>query len=278
MQTQLKTVILAVTTLYASILGPLVASAEEAKILETPAGIRFSWLGEKSRRPAPTLFVFAKDKESSLEREAFAKMAWLLVERGFIAVALDLPSHGEDQKADEPERLAGWAARVEKGDTLVPAFMDRTSQVLDFLVKSGYTNVKQVAACGISRGGFMALHFAAADPRVRWVVALAPVTDLGILTEFSKIKDETAVRALSVMNIADKLTGRGVWIYIGNDDARVGTEAAIAFARLVTRKAVATKQRANVKLTVDASEGHGVGLSPHFEGADWIESQLRENP
>ena len=277
MQLDLRTILVAIT-LCGGAFVPLIGTAEETKILETPSGIRFSWLGQKSPRPAPTLFVFAKDMQSSLERDAFAKMAWLLVERGFIAVALDLPSHGEDQKSDEPERLAGWSARVEKGDTLVPAFMDKTSRVLDFLVKSGYTNVNHVAACGISRGGFMAFHFAAADPRVRCVAALAPVTDLGILTEFSKIKNEAAVRALSVMNIADKLAGRGVWVYIGNDDDRVGTDEAIAFTRLVTRKAVAKKQRANVKLTVDALEGHGVGLSPHFEAADWIESQLRENP
>ena len=156
----------------------------------------------------------------------------------------------------------------------MPAFLSTASQVLDFLIRNGYTDSNRIAACGISRGGFMAIHFAAADSRVQCVAALAPVTDLRVLTEFSGMKNESLARSLSVMNVADKLAGRGVWIYIGNDDERVGTDDAIAFTRLVARRAIATKQRANVKLTVDALEGHGVGLPPHFEAAEWIEAQL----
>ena len=123
----------------------------------------------------------------------------------------------------------------------------------------------------------MAIHFTAADPRVRCVATLAPVTDLTILTEFSGNKNESLARSLSVMHVADKLVRRGLWLYIGNDDERVGTDEAIAFARLVTRRTTTSKQRANVKLIVDASEGHGVGISPHFEAAEWIASQLAES-
>jgi dienelactone hydrolase len=264
----------------ASLTVPRLVTAEEAplraKFLETPSGIRFGWLGEKTLRPAPTLFLFAKDVQSTLERDVFAKVAWLLAKQGFITVALDLPCHGADEKPGEPPRLAGWCARVKAGDSLVPAFVSKASQVLDFLIQSGYTNPERVAACGISRGGFMAIHFTAAEPRVKCVAAVAPVTDLRALSEFAGMENETAARSLAVTNVADKVAGRGVWVYIGNDDERVGTDNAIAFTRLVTRLAVAKKQPAKVKLTVDALEGHGVGLSPHIEAAQWIEAQLIE--
>jgi dienelactone hydrolase len=279
MQTRFWKVLLALIVVAAASFGvpPLVVAEEEpvrTKFLETPSGIRFGWLGEKTPRPAPTLFLFAKDMQSTLERDVFAKVAWLLTKQGFITVALDLPCHGADEKPGEPPRLAGWCARVEGGDSLVPAFVSKASQVLDFLIQSGHTDPKRVAACGISRGGFMAIHFTAAEPRVKCVAALAPVTDLRALSEFAGMKNETASRSLSLMNVADKIAGRGVWVYIGNDDERVGTDNAIAFTRLVTRLAVAKKQPANVKLTVDALEGHGVGLPPHIEAAEWIEAQL----
>jgi len=246
------------------------------KFLKTPSGIRFSWIGEKGREPVPTLFLFAKDMQTTLERDAFGTVAWLLAKKGFIVVALDLPCHGGDEKIGEPPRLSGWAARVEKGDNLVPTFIARVSQVLDFLIQAGYSDSNRIAACGISRGGFMAIHFTAADPRVRCVATFAPVTDLTILTEFSGNRNESLARSLSVMHVADKLGGRGVWLYIGNDDERVGTDQAIAFTRLVTRRAKETKRRANVKLIVDSSEGHGLGISPHFEAAEWIANQLAE--
>ena len=279
MQTRFWKAFLAITCVAAGVISvPLLGMSEEVapliKFLETPSGIRFSWLGEKTSRPAPTLFFFVKDMQSTLEREDVAQVTRLLAKEGFISVSLDLPCHGADEKPGETRRLACWSARVENGDSLVPAFVSKASEVLDFLIQNGYTDPARVAACGISRGGFMAIHFTAADSRVKCVAAFAPVTDLLLLNEFSEATNTAAARALSVTNVADKLIGRGVWVYIGNNDERVGTDAAIAFARLVTHRAAGKEHPVNVKLTVDSSEGHGVGPSAHGAAAEWIAAQL----
>ena len=271
-----KSSVLALAAGLVSVLQLAATQDLRVKFLQTPSGIRFSWFGEKASRPSPTLFFFVKDMQSTLEREDVATVTRLLAKQGFISASLDLPCHGADEKPGETRRLACWSARIEAGDSLIPAFVSKATQVLDFLIQSGYTDPTRVAACGISRGGFAAIHFAAADSRVKCVAALAPVTDLLLLEEFAGNKNEAGARALSVINVCDKLVGRGVWVYIGNNDERVGTDAAIAFTRAATR-ASGKERVANVKLTVDASEGHGAGPSAHQAAADWIAAQLADS-
>src|SRR5207237_9901005 len=135
--------------------------------------------------------VFAASAEESLGSADFNKVWRLLGRQGYLCVSLDVPCHGEDQKAKE-NGLAGWRVRLEKGDTLIPGFVAKASAVLDHLIKEGYTDPRRVAACGTSRGGFIALHFAAAEPRVRCVAAFAPVTNLLALREFAGMETHRA--------------------------------------------------------------------------------------
>ena len=102
----------------------------------------------------------------------------------------------------------------------------RATRVLDTLVDEGVTDAEQVVAAGISRGAFIALHFAARDERVGAVAALAPVTDLERLAEFAGARAPAAVRALKLERVAHRLACRSIWIAIGSHDDRVGTEGA----------------------------------------------------
>ena len=57
------------------------------------------------------------------------------------------------------------------------------------LEKNGVTARQRVAVCDTSSGGFLAFHFAAADPRVKAAAGISPVTRLtalllGWLTDF----------------------------------------------------------------------------------------------
>ncbi|HJT79195.1 MAG TPA: prolyl oligopeptidase family serine peptidase, partial [Gemmataceae bacterium] len=255
--------------------GARAGTKANVTLLHTPDGIEFGLLGDKPKAPAPTLFVFANDIRGTLaDFTHYNKVGSLLARQGFLSVSLDLPCHGKDNKEKVTNALAGWRKRLEAGDDLVPGFTAKCTRVLDYLVREGYTDPGRVAACGTSRGGFMALHFAAADPRVRCVVGLAPVTDLLALTEFRGMEKSAAVNALALARVADKLAGRPVWVTIGNNDGRVGTDKVIAFTRDLVRASVARKEPPRVELHVLTNAGHSVHPAAHAEAAAWVAACL----
>ena len=85
-------------------------------------------------------------------------------------VSLDLPAHGADQRPGETRPLVAWRTRLDAGENVVRDFTVRLSRLIDTLATD------RIALVGTSRGGFMALHGMAADPRVDAVVAFMPVT------------------------------------------------------------------------------------------------------
>ena len=131
---------------------------------------------------------------------------------------------------NEPGQLSGWAHRVKQGEDFVSPFVRRCADVLDYMIEAGYTDPQRVAACGTSRGGFCALRLAAAEPRIRAVTCVSPVTNLLALREFDGVTAEQAAPH-NVLTFADKLAGRAVWLSIGNDDGRVNTGDCITVAR-----------------------------------------------
>lgn len=244
------------------------------QVLKTPSGERFGMLGKKGSGPAPTLFVFATGLEESLQSADFNRVGHLLGQKGFLCVSVDVPCHGKDRAAGEPGGLHGWPSRLEKGKPLVEAFAKKSSHVLSYLIEEGYTDEKKVGACGTSRGGFMALHFAAAEPRVGWVIAFAPVTDLTVLSEFAGLEKDRTVRGLSLIHHADKLAGRGLWLCIGNRDRRVGTDHAIALTRRIVEAAKPDKAIIPVELHVTPTAGHTIHATAHEEAARWALSRV----
>jgi dienelactone hydrolase len=248
------------------------------QVQELPSGIRFGVLGPKGSAPAATLFIFAGSLEDSLTNNDFRKVGLLLSKQGFVCVSLDVPCHGKDQQPKEPAGLVGWRSRLEKGDDLVPGFCKKVSGVLDHLIKDGYTDPQKVSACGTSRGGFIALHWAAAEPRVKCVAAFAPVTDLLDVTEFKGLDQHAAIKSLSLVRHADKLAGRAIWLCIGNNDQRVNTDRAIEFTRRVVAASVARKKPANIELHVLPTMGHSIHATAHDEAAAWFLARIKDAP
>jgi dienelactone hydrolase len=239
-------------------------------LLRTADGIEFGLLGDKPAAPAATLFVIALDLDRTLRDPSFNRVGHILRQQGFLCVALDAPCHGKDTRHPDGNALAEWRQRLERGDDIVAAFTPRCVKVLDHLVAEGYTDPGRVAVAGTSRGGFLAIHLAAAEPRVRCVAAFAPVTELLALSEFAGMKDDARAKALDVANFADKLAGRPIWICIGNSDQRVGTDRAIAFSRKVVEASIARGKPAAIETHVTTSAGHSVHPTAHAEAAAWI--------
>jgi dienelactone hydrolase len=252
--------------------------ANDIQVLHTPEGVRFGLLGAKPAKPVPILFVFATSLEVSLGSKSYAECGTILAKHGFLSVSLDLPCHGKERTATDAEGIAGWRVRLEKGEDPVRELTARSSKVLDHLIQEGYADAKRIAACGTSRGGFMALHFAAAEPRIKCVAAFAPVTNLLALREFAATKAPERAKALALTNQAERLAGRPVWLCISNHDERVSTDDAIAFTRRVTAAAIAeSKTKAPpIELHVMPSLGHSIHRTAHQEAAAWILSAMPE--
>jgi len=251
------------------------AEPETVEILKTPGGVRFGVMGAKPAAPSPTLFVFANDLIGTLRKDEFNKVGKLLSKEGFLSVALDMPCHGEEVRQGEPAGLEGWVARLRSEDEFIPTFTKNASSVLDHLIAEGYTDRDRVALCGTSRGGFIALHFAAAEPRIRCVAAFAPVTDLVGIREFDGLQNHAPTKALALARHAGKLAGRPIWICIGNNDERVDTDRAIAFTREVVKASVAQKKPPLVELHVMTSAGHTIHPTAHDEAAAWFSKQFK---
>jgi dienelactone hydrolase len=249
-------------------------------IEQTESGERFGIWGSKPPRPAPTLFILAAGMEDTARQPIYFEVGRLLTREGYICVTLDPPCHGADARPGEPAGLQGWAARLEKGEDPIASFNARARAVLDHLVKTGVTDPAHVAACGTSRGGFLAYHFAAVEPRVRAVAGFSPVTNLLALAEFANLKQHEPTKQLGLVHHATKLADRAIWLSIGNNDARVDTDDAITFARKTSAAAIAAANprgsAAPIELLVGSSVGHTIIADAHRLAAEWISRRLND--
>jgi dienelactone hydrolase len=244
--------------------------------LSTPTGVRFGIWGTKVRYPAPTLFVFSSTIKESLGNPYYRQCGNALAEQGFLCVSLDLPGHGLEQRDDEPEGIAAWRFRSDQGEDFVAPFTRQVQDVLDHLIKDGFTNPDRIAACGTSRGGFMALQATAADPRIQATAAFAPVTNLATLREFHGAANLDQIKALSLYSKAEQLAGRSLWLIIGDRDERVSTEDTIALARRVTTLSLTQSKLADVTLIVQPEpKGHTTPAGSPASAAKWISEKLK---
>lgn len=243
----------------------------DIRIERLPEGIRYGLLGVRATQPSPAIIMLQGSLESVLAEPLFTETARILARRGYVAVVLDAPAHGDDARPGEPKELAAWSARVDAGEDFVAPFVERARKVLDALVRDGLIDPRRLAVAGTSRGGFLAFHLAAAEPRFRCVGGIAPVTDLRQLREFKACVHPERAAALGVDRLAPRLAGRPAWISIGNRDERVGTDAAIACSRALV---AAGGENAPVELRVHSRAGHRSTVRDHELLAAWVEAQL----
>ena len=242
---------------------------------QTATGETFGSWGPLPTKPTPTLFVLASTMSETLGDAYFRQCGNALSAEGYLLVSIDLPCHGREHRDGEPAGLAGWRYRCEQGDDFVADSNKRFARVLDHLISAGHTDAAKVAACGTSRGGYLALHFAAHDARVKCVAAFAPVTELAALREFHGAAKNALALSLALNRQAEKLAGRAVWIIIGDQDERVGTDHAIDLARLTTKAALAKKLPSRVDLHVVAEpRGHTTPAGAPEQSAAWILRQI----
>ncbi|MEZ6128876.1 MAG: prolyl oligopeptidase family serine peptidase [Planctomycetaceae bacterium] len=245
--------------------------------LSTPDGVAYGLWNTRALKPAPTLIILAGTIDSTLEKPYFRQCGNELAEHGYLCVSIDIPCHGV-HSVPTRSGLAGWAQHAIHEEDFVADNNVRLSAVLNHLIETGRTDPNQIAVCGTSRGGFLALHFAAHDERVRCVAAFAPVTDLAGLSEFRGHTEHPFVKQLSAIHQADKLAGRPVWIVIGDQDERVGTHHAIDLAAGITAASRKQQRPSQVELQVmPEPRGHTTPVGSSQKAAAWILKQLPES-
>jgi len=251
---------------------------ELAQVQKTGSGVRYGiWPPRpEGTSPEAILVVLGSSIEETLNNAYFRQSGNFLARKGYRCVSIDLPCHGQERRPGEPEGLAGWRFRVERGEDVMEELTSRLRQVVDHLIAKGVADPKRLAACGTSRGGYAALHLAASDSRIQCVAAFAPVTDLRALREFQGLETNELVRSLDLSRRAESLAGRPVFLVIGDRDDRVGTDKTIELARQVTRASLRLQRPALVDLHVlSEPKGHTTPRGSAELAADWIDRNLQ---
>lgn len=248
--------------------------ASVATMRKTPDGVEFGLFGKPPSAPAPLLIILSGNIEDSFAKANFLKAGKQLVPKGYLGVSIDLPCHGTlAQKG--LSGLVGWGKRAAAGDDVAVEFNARMSKVVDYLVAEKLADPKRIVATGTSRGGYLAIRYAAHDPRVRCAVAYAPVADLRKLTEYAVAAGTPAVDKMSLPAFVPQLVGRPIWIAIGDRDDRVGTDSVIAFARQLSAAALEKKVPSEVSLHVlSEPRGHSLPAGMDVMSAEWIDKVI----
>jgi len=253
---------------------PLESASTGLRIEQLPSGSRYGIIGERHEKPAPLLLMIQGSLENALAEPIYTEAARLLREKGFVTVLIDAPAHGPDVRSGEKVELAAWSERIGSGEDLLANFLSRARELLDALVQQGIADPRRIAVAGTSRGGFLAFHVAAIDPRVRCAAGISPVTELLRLREFDSCTRKDSAEKLSLVHLTSRLVSKPAWISMGNHDERVGTDAAINFARRLTAANIEHNGRAPVDLVVHSTPGHRSTKQDHVLLAAWLEREM----
>ena len=209
-------------------------------------GVRYGFVvgGGAAAGPRPVLISLTGALSDTLGCNAtgttnacyYANACEYLVPAGWICASLDLPSHGLERQPGEPEGIAGWRWRVDRGQDIVAQNNERVRAMVADLMDRGLVDdaSPRIAVSGISRGGFLAAHFAIAEPRVRCVGLMSPVTNLTLLLEFDGYAGTLADSlSLSSAKFTAQLVGKNIWSIIGDQDTRVYTDSLVTTMRRI---------------------------------------------
>jgi dienelactone hydrolase len=248
------------------------------RIVQTKAGTHYAICAEKPAQPAPTLFIIAGPMTSVAADKSrwFIATGDALSKQGWLFVVLDPACEGYALKPGEPSSLAGWATHAKNGTEFVKPYVESCRDVLDHLIAEGFTDPQRVAVEGVSRGGFCALQFAAAEPRIKAVIGVSPVTNPLALKEFAGVTPPQ-IAVITLDQQLEKLAGRTIWMSIGNTDDRVSTDDCISFARRLvatTRRLKPELKMIPVHLHVTASLGHGAPDGTYLAAAEFLLKQV----
>ena len=226
--------------------------------------------------PLPALFYLCSSGEESLTTDPYNQPVNYLSSLPLRVFSFTLPCHGPGY--DHADGIPCWARAVAHQQDPLSPFFEQAANTVEELVQEGWVDAKQLAAAGLSRGAFAALHLAAREPRIHSILGHAPMTELRALDSFQSLQDHPIVAALSLDRQLNSLCNRAHRYYIGNRDLRVSTDHCYAWVRQLTECAYRQGKRSPpIELFMSPSIGHkGHGTAPDIfqQGALWVQKRL----
>ena len=219
--------------------------------------------GRLARDPA-LLLTFAAGREGSLFNAPYKHTAEAFLEAGHRALSFDFVGHGERIDRFGPGIDGLRNSLVLGGVDPFSVFAEDARAVIDTCVGRGLVRPGRIAASGTSRGGYLALYLLAHEPRVAAVAGFAPVTDWRVLAEFKDDIERPEVIALAMSRCAAQMAGRSVFLTIGRNDLRVGTDTCTALHEILA--AAGTE----VEFALTDDPGHQMGMAGYERGAAWL--------
>lgn len=237
----------------------------EHEVLNSPIGLPIYTRGPKlSEGSLPAFFYFALSGNDSLYLNPFNQPIAFLEHFPIRCISFTLPFHGHNY--DNNKALELYEHELQLNPNFLDKFFMDCLRNIDYLVQQKIIDEEKIAVGGLSRGGFIATHLAARDPRLKYILGFAP------LTRFP------GSFGLDLHSLVEKLTDKHVRFYIGNRDLRVGTEACFQFISLLTENVFHHGHRSPpIELIISPSIGFkGHGTPPHVfkAGAQWIVEKL----
>ncbi|KAI0564232.1 Prolyl oligopeptidase [Gracilaria domingensis] len=231
--------------------------------------------------PLPAIIYLSLTAEQSLELDPFNQFVHFLspsAQSSFRVFSVTLPFHTSDMMENEAA-FEKWADTYKAGGDLVSGFVRKVNAALDKFIDFGFVSSQRIYVAGLSRGGLLAAHVAAANKNVQACLGFAPVTVLHYLEEFADfdIFSERAQQKIYRASLLHDCVVRGLIsiplrFYMGNSDTRVGTKNAFEFVHLLAER----------------SAQNGVRSPPHEfimycrdvfrAGAEYMLSQLDASP
>jgi dienelactone hydrolase len=223
----------------------------------------------KSSAPA-LLLSFSSTRQSALMEHPYDLPAKTFLAAGHFVLSFDLSHHGE--RVDKyGEGIEGMCRAFMAGYDPFARFVADGMAAIDACLQRGIGVDGRICVCGVSRAGYCALRLAAADPRIKAVAGLAPVTDWRVLREWAEVRHKPEVAALALEGYAPRLGDKGIALLIGNQDDRVGTANCIRLAlRLFEAEARAGLQSPGSELHVVDAPGHALPDKWREAGARYL--------
>ncbi len=230
-----------------------------------------------SEGPLPVIIYFALSAKESLTTHPYNKPVTPFLSLPARVFSVDLPFHGEELPA--VDAMKKWAQAIENGEDLIGSFLADLKETLSILFHS--IEAPQIATLGLSRGGFIASHIAAAFPQIKTLVTFAPLIKIEQIKEFKFIQDSPIIQKSSLDSLTDVLSTKNIKAYIGGHDTRVGTDVCYNWIQSLINSAYKKNiKSAPIELSIKPSigyAGHGTSKESFKEGAAWIMEKLQND-
>ncbi|MEC7838514.1 MAG: prolyl oligopeptidase family serine peptidase [Chlamydiota bacterium] len=227
--------------------------------------------------PLPTIIYFALSGPESLNTDPFNQPITHLKNQQIRKFSFTLPYHGPGHS--NSKAMEQWARCLKNNEDFLTPFLKNVITNISYLIDQGYIDDTNIAAAGLSRGGFIATHLAARDHRIGSILGFAPITKFGWMREYEDRSHDSMARQFDLTHIINQIIGKPLRYYIGNRDQRVGTDSCFSFVSELTEASFQQGHRSpNVELFISPSIGHkGHGTPQHIfnDGAEWLSKQFK---